>query len=74
MTSTNPHLLSLEDAKTLLATIGYRSDWSVSELIEAAQHLSPIETTLLQQALRCVAVAEFAEAHLLERYAEGRRQ
>ena len=74
MTSTNPHLLSLEDARTLLAKVNYRSDWSVSELIEAAQHLSPIETVMLQQALRCVAASEFAEAHMLERYAEERRQ
>ena len=66
--------ITLDESKALLARVGYQIDWTESELIEAVEKLPPHGVALLQEALRCVAASEFAEVHMLERFAEGRRQ
>lgn len=66
---TAPHPLrgmTLADAQALLARINYRANWSVPELIEAAQRLPLADRPKLQQALRITAAAELQAAHEIE--------
>jgi hypothetical protein len=55
--------MSLSDAQTVLAGIGYCADWSIDELRAAV----PADMRqLVSTALRIVAASEMAEAHGLE--------
>ena len=66
MTVTSMHPMSLETARSWLATIGYDSGWTLAELQEATARLSADDRQRTVAALRIAPAACRQEAHGLE--------